>query len=727
MLRWLLNLALGLMVIALLPLRARAESAVAVPHLRVELLAADTLITPGQPLRLGLHFELEKEWHIYWQNPGDSGQAPQVSFTFSDAADKLRVSPIEWPVPHRITTGPLANYGYEGDVTLLMSLQPDAALAGAPITLTAAVRWLVCSEPCIPGEAKLTLTLPVAGRDQKAPVEARVAALFSAAERALPQPLPADITLRGMQDQTTFHLLAELGAGASATDAQFFPFTSGEIENAGQQVATITGSALSLKVPRSEQLSHALKSLAGLLQIEAKDHTRRTFTVDVPLIAGPPPAVADATPPAAAPVRDTPPVQPRQDTPIGLALLFALLGGMLLNLMPCVFPVLCIKALGLVEMSGASRREARGHGLAYSAGILSSFWVLAGLLIALRHTGEKIGWGFHLQSPRFLIALSALLFLLGLNLLGVFELGIGLTRLGQLTVSENGEKRGYLNAFATGVLATVVATPCTAPFMGTAVGFALGQPAVIALLIFTALGLGLALPYVLLLWIPGMLRLLPRPGAWMETFKQLMGFLLLGTVLWLAWVLGAQGGAERVVALFGGLLAIGVAGWLLRTFSASRVAMGFAIALILAGALGPAYDLAPRPPGQVSAQLASDGDLPWERFSAEKLAAYRRTGQPVFLDFTADWCVSCKVNERLVLRTQEVRDRMRELGVVPMKADLTNYEPEITQALSEFGRSGIPFYVLYGRTPNAAGIELPAVITTGIVLRELDSLQTKTR
>lgn len=721
-----LRLLLTLGLLALLPLQARAESAVAAPQLRVELLAADTVITPGQRLRLGLHFELEKEWHIYWRNPGDSGQAPQVDFTFSGAADKLRVEPIEWPVPHRITTGPLANYGYEGDVTLLLSLQPDATLTGAPITLTAAVHWLVCRDNCIPGDTTLTLTLPIAVRDQEAPLDTRTSSLFAAAERTLPLPLPAEIALRGMQDQTTFHLLAELGAGLSATDAQFFPFTSGEIENASPQVTTISGSALSLKVPRAEQLNHPLKSLAGLLQIEAQDHTRRSFTVDVQLTQGTPPAVTAAPPPAAA-VKNALAAQPREQTPIGLALIFALLGGMLLNLMPCVFPVLCIKALGLVEMSAANRREARGHGLAYSAGILLSFWALAGLLIALRHTGEKIGWGFHLQSPRFLIALSALLFLLGLNLLGVFELGLGLTRLGQLTVAENGEKRGYLNAFATGILATVVATPCTAPFMGTAVGFALGQPAVIAMFIFTALGLGLALPYVMLLWIPGLLRILPRPGAWMETFKQLMGFLLIGTVLWLAWVLGAQSGAERVVALLGGLLAIGVAGWLLRTFSESRVAMGIAIALILAGALGPAYDLSARQPAPASAQTPAGGDLPWERFSSEKLTAYRRAGQPVFLDFTAEWCVSCKVNERLVLRTQEVRDRMRELGVVPMKADWTNYDSEITQALSEFGRSGIPFYVLYGRTPNAAGIELPAVITTGSVLRELEKLQTKTQ
>jgi thiol:disulfide interchange protein len=305
-----------------------------------------------------------------------------------------------------------------------------------------------------------------------------------------------------------------------------------------------------------------------------------------------------------------------------------------------------------------------------------------------------------------------------MSMSGVFEFGLGATGVG----ANLQMKSGYAGSFFTGVLATVVATPCTAPFMGTAVGFALGQPALVALSIFTALGIGLALPYVLLPWIPGLLRILPRPGAWMETFKQAMGFLLLGTVLWLAWVLGAQCGAERVVLLFAGLLLVGVGAWVLRRWPEPFAATAIAVVLMLVGALGPAWQAQVQSPAERGAQANSDDDLPWEPFSPQQLAAYRAQGKPVFLDFTAAWCVSCKVNERLVLKTQEVRQRIRELGVIPMKADWTSYDPVITQKLAEHGRSGIPFYVLYGRTPNAPGIELPTVLTTSSVLRTLDQL-----
>lgn len=412
-------------------------------------------------------------------------------------------------------------------------------------------------------------------------------------------------------------------------------------------------------------------------------------------------------------------------------LLFALLGGALLNLMPCVFPVLSIKALELVETATGDPRRARGHGLAYTAGVLLSFWLLAGVLIALRYTGQKLGWGFHLQSPRFLIALSALLFLMGLNLLGVFEIGLGLTQLGQVSadVAER-DRRGYAAAFVTGVLATVVATPCTAPFMSTALGFALSQPPLLALPIFTALALGLALPYVLLTWLPALHRLMPRPGAWMETFKHVMGFLLLGTVVWLAWILAAQVGGVGVVALLAGLLVVGFAAWLLGRWSDRRAVLFFGVALIGVGALLPgalASRLAPDAPTVAVADRSARGTQPtanaelvWEPFSKESLAAHRAAGHAVFLDFTAEWCVSCKVNERLVLQSESVRRRLRESGVVTMKADWTSYDPRITEALAEFGKSAIPFYAVYARDARRPPVELPAILTPSLVLDAID-------
>lgn len=720
-----------------------AAAAVAAPHLRVELLAEELPLAPGSEVQLGLRFILEPGWHIYWSNPGDSGQPPHLSWSLPAGADKLHIGELRWPTPHRLATGPLVDYGYENEVMLLAPLHvdSDATLRGDQ-AVTAAVNWLVCSESCIPGKAQLTRTLPVRTEAPGVRVEApspagnlppstATAALFAAAENALPQPPPPDLELDGVLDASAIHLHIDLGVDAKTLKAQFFPSEPAQVDNAAPQIVTAAGSVLSLQMQRSEQLVADISRLRGLLVLDAAGQPTRSFAVAIPLRSAlaptVPPKAAAPLPAAALTATETPALPAPaaaaagEQLPLGLALLFALLGGALLNLMPCVFPVLSIKALALVELSGAERAKARLHGLLYTAGIVVSFWALAGLLLALRYAGQQIGWGFHLQSPEFVIGLCVLLFLLGLNLLGVFEIGIGLTQLGQATAGRS----GAAGAFATGVLATVVATPCTAPFMGTAVGFALSQSALVALLTFTLLGLGLALPYVLLLWIPGGQRILPRPGRWMETFKQAMGFLLLATVLWLAWVLGGQGGADAVIALLGGLLLAGVAAWVLQRWSEQgKKATAAALALVLVGLLIPLWQISgAKPHANTAASKSADDDLPWEPFTPAQLAAYRSAGKAVLLDFTANWCVSCKVNERLVLRSQEVRARIRELGVIPMKADWTNEDPTIAQALAEFGRAGVPFYVLYGRDANTPPIQLPVVLSRTIVLRALDQIK----
>lgn len=722
-------LRLALLLAALLPLRADGKSAVDAPHVRVELLAREPL-SPGRDVELGLRFVLEKGWHVYWSNPGDSGEAPAVRWTLPAGAETaIRIDALKWPTPHRLLVGPLANYGYPGEVLLPATLHAGAELARlgrAGLPLVADVTWLVCEETCIPGKAQLGLELPIqaAAAPATAPSPTLVAQ-FAASERALPQPVPAGWRLSGTLSSSEFLFRVELAGDVKVARAELLPLDSNQIENAAEQQVQLSGSTLSLRVPRSDQLLRDLTRFRGVLVLDPDQPSRRSYAVDFPIT---PAAAATATLPTGAP---PPVVAPSlrtnasaSSTPFGLVLVFALLGGVLLNLMPCVFPVLSVKAIGLVQMSAADRRVARGHALFYLLGILVSLWGLAGALIALRYTGQQIGWGFHLQSPRFLLVLSGLLFFLGLNLLGVFELGLGLTQLGQVTVG----RHGYTGAFATGVLATVVATPCTAPFMGTAVGFALSQSAPAALLIFSFLGLGLALPYVLLPWVPGLLRALPRPGAWMETFKQAMGFLLFGTVLWLAWVLGAQAGADGVVALLAGLFLVGVAGWVLHRWGERRGVPILAAVLVLGGLVLPGWQLGAQSGGgstrpQRASAAADADDLPWVPFSPQKLAEYRRAGTPVFIDFTADWCVSCKVNERLALRSPAVRARIAELGIVAMKADWTNRDAVIAKTLQEYGRSGVPFYVLYGRDPNAGAIELPAVLSTGIVLRALDGVK----
>ncbi len=722
---------LCLLVPSLLAQRAGAASSASVPHLRIELLAEDAALTKGRDLQLGLHFVLEKGWHLYFVNPGDSGEPPRVSWTLPAAGGAgLRVGELRWPTPQRLVAGPLVNYGYEDEVTLLAPLHADSAAAVGtdmrPLVVSAAVSWLVCHQECIPGRAQLARTVavgsdpagevaPSLGEPDQLTPPAAVGPLLAAAAQALPSPPPASWQLDGVLDASAFYLRLQLGEAEEGLRAQFVPLEGNQIEDAAAQQSSLTGSQLFLNLRRSEQLVKDIQRLRGLLVLQSPARAARSFAVDIQLgtsrEAPPVPPAAPAAP--AAP----PPVAP---LPLPLALLFALLGGGLLNLMPCVFPVLSIKALGIVEMSVIDRKKARGHALAYTAGILASFWALAGLLIALRYTGQQIGWGFHLQSPRFLVGLCVLLFVLGLNLLGVFEIGIGLTQLGQVTVG----RHGYAGAFATGVLATVVATPCAAPFMGTAVGFALSQPAAIALLVFSLLGIGLALPYVLLLWLPGLRRILPRPGAWMQSFKEAMGFLLFATVLWLTWVLGGQTGVEGVLALLCGLLLVGVAAWMLHRWAERRWVTAAAVALMLAGAVIPGSQVVSGgSQGRPAAVAGSQGELVWESFTPAQLAAHRRAGRAVFLDFTADWCVACKVNERLVLRSQAVQARLRELGVVTMKADWTSYDPVITQALAEFGRHSIPFYVVYGRDPNSPPIPLSEVLSTGRVLSALDKIR----
>jgi thiol:disulfide interchange protein DsbD len=400
---------------------------------------------------------------------------------------------------------------------------------------------------------------------------------------------------------------------------------------------------------------------------------------------------------------------------IWIPILFALLGGLLLNLMPCVFPILSIKALSVLQLSGERRGDVRKMGWAYTLGILVSFWALVGTLLVLRLGGRHIGWGFQLQSPHFVFVLACILFVFGLNLLGVFEIygafvsvGDGLAR-----------RSGSTGAFFTGVLATVVATPCTAPFMGAAVGFALSQTPLVIFAIFTALGFGLALPYLLICYLPIVSRMLPKPGAWMETLKQVMAFLVFGTTLWLAYVLSLQSSSTGLLLLMTAFVGLGFAAWLAARFTRTTP---MAIVLGLAVVTSASLSLSKSPLPVAPATVQASDTLVWEAYSPEKLAAYRAQGKPVFVDFTAAWCVSCKVNETVIFHSEAVKKKLTDLGFVLLKADWTNEDTAITQALNAFGRSGVPFYVVYPRGKESAAMPLPEVLNAGVVLGALAKL-----
>jgi thiol:disulfide interchange protein len=660
-----------LLALVLLPAVVRGAP-VAAPHVQVELLADVATLRAGREAHVGVRFVPEPGWHVYWRNPGDSGEPPSVAWTVPPG---FSVGALEWPAPARIAVGPLANYGYEGSVLLAARLDVPDDVAAPRVDVQARARWLVCDEEeCIPGSGTLSLALPL-GAGTPAPSAA--AALFEAARARLPvAPPPAWRLGASVAGDALALEVRGMGAGLDRPPL-FFPFGREVLEHAAPQTPAALDGGFRLALPRWSQSGAAPTTLEGVLTVG-----ERAYAVAVP-VAGPGLAI-----------------QP-------LVLAFA--GGLLLNLMPCVFPVLALKAFGLVGLAGEDRRLARAHGLAYGLGVLVSFWALAGVLLAVRTGGRPLGWGFQLQSPVVVALLAGLFFWMALALLGATTIGGSLMGVGGRLAAAGGGR----GAFFSGVLATVVATPCSAPFMGTALGYALVQPPAVALAVFTTLGVGLAFPYVAVTWVPGLAARLPRPGRWMETLKELLAFPLLATVVWLTWVASLQGGAAAVAGILTMLLLLGLAAWVTARWRAgwSRVVAAGAVAASLAAVAAI---------GSGAAPSAATGDG-WEPYSAARMDELLRAKAPVFVDFTAAWCVTCQVNERLVLETRAVRDKMRAAGVIRVRADWTNPDPDITRALQQFGRDGVPLYVLYTGTEDRPRI-LPQILTSELVIAELDRL-----
>jgi thiol:disulfide interchange protein DsbD len=704
------------------------------PHVEVELVADVDAVRAGEPFDAGLRFALEKDWHVYWSNPGDSGLAPRVRWTLPPGTE---VGELTWPHPHRIAIGPLVNFGYEGEILLPVRVTPPATLApGETFALAARADWLVCKEDCIPGEADLALALPVASTP---PGRSRWAPLFDAMRALVPRERP-EIVVEAVRHEgrVELRLTARDGgpvlAGAPPASLTFFPADAGLIENAAEQPQSIARDLVTVSLERAHQRREPVERLRGALVALpgfAPD-AAPAIAVDVAVRDALPPAAAKDAAPTSAPVvegdaRTVANAAGGAPLGLGLALLLAALGGLLLNVMPCVFPVLSIKILDFVRQAGGRPGMLRRHGYVYAAGVLVSFWVLAGLLLALRAGGEGLGWGFQLQSPAFVVLMIFLMFALSLSLLGLYDVGVGMTAIaGRVPQGD-----GLAGSFATGVLATVVATPCTAPFMGPALGAALALPPASALLIFTALGAGMALPYVVLCLVPGWVRRLPRPGPWLETFKQLMAFPLLATVVWLVWVLGHQAGVDAILGTLAGLLLLALGLWLRARFGAygqplrlRRLAHGAALLLAVAG-VGLGLVVRGTPAGAGAGGAASGSHdaygIAWRDYSAATLAELRAAGTPVFVDFTAAWCLTCKVNEHVVFSSAEVRDAFAARDVAMLRADWTSRDDEITRALAAFGRSGVPLYVLYGGAEDDPQV-LPSVLTRGIVLEALEKL-----
>ncbi len=655
-------------------------------HLTAELVSLAPSIAPGGTVQVGLVLTLEEHWHVYWINAGDSGEPPKITWTLPDG---VTAGPMQFPIPSRLPLGPLMDFGYEDEVAFPVQLTAASSLKPGPIHLDAKVDWLVCREVCIPGKAHLGLDLTVSP-DATAPTQT-VGALGEALT-LIPKPLPDGAKLTVTGGQTDFVLT--LTTGERETNAEFYPFDQEQIANAAPQQIESLSNGVRLRVRRSEDLKTLPATLHGVFKLSDSV----AYDVTAPVVPGEVAAGPSTSTPVAASSSVT------TFTAIGLAFL----GGIILNLMPCVFPVLFLKGLALLQSSGQERKHLRSHGLVYTLGILVSFWAIVGVLLALRAGGSQAGWGFQLQSPVFLTLLAAGIFFFALSLAGLFDIGLSLTSVG----GDLAQKQGYTGSFFTGVLATVVATPCTAPLMGAAIGFALAQPAPITFAIFTALALGLAAPYLLLSFQPAWTRILPRPGAWMEIFKQLTAVIFFATVIWLVYVYGSlfSGGGQgiyRVALLLGCFLMLAIAGWVLGKWPARWTST---IAAILIAALGLAIPL----------YQPKDTTLVWTPYSQQALNQARAAGHPVFIDFTAAWCLSCQVNERLVLKSSDVQHQFSKNNVTLLRADWTQYDPAITQQLASVNRSGVPTYVIYPAAVNSAPDVLPELLTKDIVLTALE-------
>lgn len=745
---------------------------------RARLLLEKPTIAAGETARVGVHLIQHPEWHTYWKSPGDIGLPTDIAWTLPEGA---QVTPHLYPVPQRFEQDGLISYGYEDQVLLISELSVPASAKPGTYDIAAEVSWLVCKTSCIPGSAslKLPVTIVAAGTTTQAGPAKPLFDHFAAqhpVDLAQVEGLSVESTLSAsaVRPNEPFKIAFRIQPAegvelptVSGPWPTFTPIVGGADwminalkvarTDAGEIVAVIEGETFEPEpLPTTD-------SIGGLIQLPIGGEWVRTEVV-VPL----PWAAAGAT------VEDhsdasvfklaqtgdgggpagtdggssqgTAAGSPDESnaagevaanalaggslagpaiaiTPVSLILYMGLglLGGLLLNVMPCVLPVLTLKLYGLVEQTDITPAQQRTAGLAYTGGILVSFWALALAIVLLRLVfGIEADWGFQFQYPPYVAALATIVFAFGLSLFGVFEIpAIGADRAGAATTRE-----GAAGYFFTGVFATLLATPCSAPFLGSAVAYAFTAPSAVLLAIFTMIGLGLALPFLLVAFVPALYRLLPKPGAWMEAFKQLLGFTLIATTVWLVDVLLAQIGADRTIGFVGFLVFVALGCWVFGRFgglgtSGSRQLAAAVGGLAVIGVGGLFFvdlemaEAAECDSGEVITDLAFDEGIPWQPFTEDRVA--KLADRPVFIDFTAEWCLTCKVNERTILETQAVRTAMAEHGVVPLKADWTRRDPTITEWLRRYGRAGVPFYLVL--PPNGAEpITLPEVITPDMVI-----------
>ncbi|MDR2244925.1 MAG: thioredoxin family protein [Burkholderiales bacterium] len=688
-------------------------------------------VAPESTFTVALQLKMAHGWHIYWKNPGDTGLPTSIAWTLPEG---VTAGALQWPAPQAQPYGPFVNYGFEDEVLLLTEFKATN-IAPPSLKIKARADWLMCKDVCIPDGADLTLTLPVTATTQPA---AANAVAIAATQDLLPKPLTGwTAAAQGDGAAVTLRLTPAHSETSDPVALYFFADESRQIEPSFAQPLQRDGDTLVLTLPVSHQLESDLSHLRGVLRSAQPwgnvDRNSTAIMIDVP--------VKGAVSPGPVPTFDAPPTaQPpgmasadtttgattsgSSNLSLGLAALFALIGGVILNLMPCVFPIISLKVLGFVK-HGDDRKTLRREALAFSAGVMLTFMALAGALLILRAMGEQLGWGFQLQSPIVITGLALLFFVMALNFSGVFEFG-AFAPSGWLGWTV---RNRTLDAFGSGLLAVIVASPCTAPFMGAALGYALTQNALTTLVIFAMLGLGMALPYALLAFFPAWQRFLPKSGAWMLRLKQLLAFPLYATVAWLAWVLGAQTSGDIELRLLLALVAVALALWAWHGYrmafgGSDRVKISWILTTVL-GAVIAGWLISPvfhatSPAVSARASALERTDAVWQPYSAAAVAHENAAGKTVFVDFTAAWCVTCQANKKWVLDTNEVQQAFAQHGIVLMQADWTRYDPALTEARTALGRSGVPVYVFYrpGKPPHL----LPELLGKGMVLDALREL-----
>ncbi|MDA7602330.1 protein-disulfide reductase DsbD family protein [Gammaproteobacteria bacterium] len=647
----------------------------------VEVTSESEAMMKGDELLLGLNFKLTPGWHTYWKNPGDAGEGASVTWQLPKG---FQASEILWPGPEAIPVEPLMTFGYEDEITLLTKIKAlDAAVF--PAIVKAKVSWYTCKDICVPQEANLELTIQNGEK-----INTFFANELSNVFLNLPKELSSKHRVEALDDN--YFLQMELDGNTPVSSAYFFPEEYGLSSYSKEQILEINKNSLSLQISQSE-VDLKLQNFAGVLLLNNQD-SRTFFNVNLNL-------------------NNNQKQESLSISELVLTIIFAFIGGLILNAMPCVFPILSIKILNFVEQSEGSKEKMIQHGLSFSAGVLVTFLSIAGLLLLLKSGGESIGWGYQLQSPLMVTILIYLFVAIGITFMSNLVLGGQLAQLGNIN-------QGYgdiTSSFLTGVLAVIVASPCTAPFMGSAVGIALLQPGFITIAIFVSLGLGFAAPYLLLSFYPSLLKVLPKPGAWMETLKQFMAFPMWGSALWLTWVLSGQVQTDSVLMVLLGALFIALGLWILEKNQSSD---GFAKWMSLSSVtilLGAALWLAPTDYENIEQDTSSD----LNSYSPELLDSLLAENKPVFLNFTADWCITCKVNEAVVLNQVSIKNALESKGIVYLKADWTRKDETIANKLAEYGRTGVPLYLLY--SSEGIPVILPELLTEDMLLSYIETIK----